>query len=96
MKFHFHPQAEVELDDAVAYYDACEAGLGLEFAEGVYSTIGRIVEYPDASPFISMNTRRCLVSRFPYGVVFQVKSGAIRIIAVASLHRRPRYWQGRI
>ena len=45
MKFYFHPQAEAELNDAVEYYDLCEFGLGLEFAEEVYSTIGRILEY---------------------------------------------------
>lgn len=95
MKFHLHPQAEAELDDAIAYYDHCEFGLGLEFAEEVYSTIGRICEYPDSSPQLSRNTRRCLVNRFPYGVVFQVKSGTIRIIALANLHKRPGYWQKR-
>ena len=96
MKFHLHPQAETELDDAISYYDNCEFGLGLEFAEEIYSAIGRICEYPDSSQRISKNTRRCLVNRFPYGVVFQVKSKAIRIIAVANLHKRPNYWGKRI
>ncbi len=96
MNFYLHPQAETELDDAISYYDNCEFGLGLEFAEEIYSAIGRICEYPDASQRISKNTRRCLVNRFPYGVVFQVKSKAIRIIAVANLHKRPNYWGKRI
>ena len=30
-----------------------------------------------------------------YGVIFQFKSGMLRIIAVANLHRRPDYWRGR-
>jgi len=96
MKFYFHPQAEVELDVAVDYYDQCEFGLGLEFAEEVYSTIERILEYPSASPKISQNARRCLVSRFPYGVIYQKQSGRIRIVAIANLHKRPAYWKNRI
>jgi len=96
MKFDFHPRAEEEFGEAVQYYEDCQPGLGLEFAEEVYSTIARISEYPAAWAPMSVSTRRCLVNRFPYGVVFQVKSGAIRIIAIANLHRRPGYWKDRI
>jgi hypothetical protein len=32
MKFYFHPDAEVEFDRAVGYYEQCQTGLGLEFA----------------------------------------------------------------
>ena len=96
MRFLFHPQAEMELDDAVDYYESCEPGLGLAFAEEVYSTIRRIMAYPGASHPITGKTRRCLVSRFPYGIIFQVSGDVVRIIAVASLHRRPGYWKERI
>ena len=96
MIFYFHPRADEEFDEAVEYYDNCQVGLGLEFAEEVYAAIGRVSEYPDAWSIMSKNTRRCLVNRFPYGVIFQVKSGMLRIIAVANLHRRPEYWRDRV
>ena len=96
MKFFFHPLAEEEFDDAVSYYETRRLGLGLEFAEEVYATIARICEYPVAWSRLSNNTRRCLLNRFPYGIIFQRSSGMIRIIAVSDLHRRPYYWTGRI
>jgi plasmid stabilization system protein ParE len=96
MTFYFHPQAEAELVDAANYYDQCEFGLGLEFAEEVYSTIERLLEYPSAGPMVSKHARRCLVNRFPYGVIYQEQSGRIRIVAIANLHKRPAYWQNRI
>jgi hypothetical protein len=96
VRFYFHPRADEEFDEAVQYYEDCQRGLGLEFAEEVYSSIARIREYPDAWSIISRNTRRCLVNRFPFGVIFQVKSGMLRIIAVANLHRRPGYWADRV
>ena len=96
MKFYFHPQADLELSDTVDYYDHCEFGLGLEFAEEVYSSIERIIEYPSSSSEISQSTRRCLINRFPYGIIYQQKGPAIRIIAIANLHRRPGYWKKRI
>ena len=96
MRFCFHPLADKEFDEAVRYYEDSQRGLGLEFAEEVYGAIERISEYPDAWSAMSRNTKRCLVNRFPYGVVYQVRSGALRIIAVANLHRRPGYWEGRL
>ena len=96
MRFYFHPQADNEFDKAVRYYEDAQPGLGLEFAEEVYAAIARICEYSNAWSPMSKNTRRCLVNRFPFGVIFQVKSGRLRIVAMANLHQRPGYWQDRI
>lgn len=96
MILHFHPQADAELNDAVEYYDLCEFGLGLEFAEEVFSTIERMLVYPSAGVEISQHARRCLVNRFPYGVIYQKKSDGIRVLAIANLHKRPDYWQNRV
>ncbi len=96
MRVYFHPDAEDELDKAIEYYEQLQPGLGIEFAEEIYATITRIIEYPDAWSSLSKNSRRCLVNRFPYGVVYQIKSRSLRIIAVAHLHRRPSYWKERL
>ena len=95
MRFYFHPEAEAEFDRAVEHYEQRQSMLGLEFAEEVYAAIARIIQYPDAWTLLSKNSRRCLVNRFPYGVIYQVKFSAIRIIAVAHLNRRPGYWNER-
>ena len=42
MRYRFHPDAEVELNDAVDYYDECQEGFGLEFAKEVYAAIESI------------------------------------------------------
>ncbi|MDQ1334551.1 MAG: hypothetical protein QG552_1501 [Thermodesulfobacteriota bacterium] len=96
MRFFFHEQAEAEFDSAVEYYESCRHGLGMEFAQEVYATIDRIIQYPEAWTQMSTHTRRCLVNRFPFGVIYQVKSGLVRIIAVADLRRRPGYWMGKV
>ena len=41
MKFYFHPAADKEFDHTVEYYEDREPGLGLEFAQELYSTITR-------------------------------------------------------
>lgn len=96
MKFYFHPDAEAEFYKAIEYYEQFRPGLGFEFAKEVYATITRIIQYPEAWSPSSQNSRRCLVNRFPYGVVYQVKPRSLRIIAVAHLNRRPGYWEERL
>lgn len=96
MKFYFHPDADAELGESIRYYEECQISLGLDMAEEVYSAIQRASEYPEACSAMSKNTRRCLVNRFPYGVIFQVKSGMLLIIAIAHLSRRPDYWKDRV
>jgi toxin ParE1/3/4 len=96
MRFLFHPAADDEFDLAVEYYETCQPGLGLEFAEEVYATIARITEYPEVWSPMSINTRRCLTNRFPYGIIYRIKNNRLHIIAVANLHRRPDYWKERV
>jgi len=96
MRFAFHPDAESEFDQAVAYYEARQSGLGLELADAVLATIAQILDYPEAGSSFSKNTRRCLAKRFPYGIIYQIHEGTVRIIAVAHLSRRPGYWEDRV
>jgi plasmid stabilization system protein ParE len=96
MRFLFHPAADNEFDLAVEYYETCQPGLGLEFAEEVYATIARITEYPEVWSPMSRNTRRCLTNRFPYGIIYRIKNNSLHIIAVANLHRRPDYRKERV
>jgi hypothetical protein len=95
MRFYFHELAQAEFDSAVEYYEDCRRGLGMEFAQEVHATVARIIKYPDAWSPLSKSTRRCLVNRFPFGVIYQVKSGSLHIIAVADLRRTPEYWLNR-
>lgn len=95
MRFYFHEYAETEFDRAVECYEDIQSGLGLEFASEVYMAIKRVLQFPEAWSTISKNTRRFLVNRFPFGIICQLKSGMVRIIAVADLRRHPGSWLGR-
>ena len=48
MIYSFHPDAELELNDSVDYYQECKENLGVEFAYEVQKTIQRILEFPTA------------------------------------------------
>ena len=95
MKFDFHEDAEKELFAAIEYYEECQSGLGLRFSKEVFATIERICEYPFSWSQIDPKTRRCLTTRFPYGILYRITNDKILIMAVMNLHRRPGYWENR-
>jgi plasmid stabilization system protein ParE len=91
----FLPEARRELEEAFAHYEAERDGLGFEFAVEVWRALARIQEFPNAWPKMTTRVRRCRTARFPYGIVYHAAEDRILIIAVAHLHRRPRYWRRR-
>ena len=95
MNFSFHPEAEIEFNKSIDYYEEIESGLGYDFVLEVYSTIKRSVEFPDAWTVLEGEIRRSLVKRFPYGILYSKEQKGIFIVAVMNLHRQPEYWKHR-
>jgi len=97
MNYSFHYEVEEEFNCAISYYEECQDGLGFDFASEVYSTIKRIVAYPNAWPVLIYDeVRRCQLNRFPYGVIYSKQNEHIYILAVMHLHKKPEYWKYRI
>lgn len=96
MNYSFHPEAELESNQAIDYYEDCAEGLGYDFAVEVYSAIERITSYPKAWSIMAEDVRRCMTRRFPYGILNTEESENIFILAVMHLHRNPDYWKRRI
>lgn len=95
MKCRFLAVARAELEEAIDFYNERRELLGDEFADEVERAVSRILDHPRAWPEASPRTRRCRTSRFPYGVIYQIRDDEILIIAVAHLRRRPLYWKNR-
>ena len=89
MRVRFLSQARAEWLDAVSYYNEQRAGLGYEFALQVDRTIERVVQFPEAWQQISGRTRRALIDRFPYGVLYTIDDDVIVVTAVMNLRRGP-------
>jgi hypothetical protein len=96
MNYSFHPEAEAEFLEAIAYYAECEEGLGHDFAAEVYAAVRRVLAYPRAWPIIEGEVGRCQTKRFPYGVLYCEEAGIVFILAAMHLHRHPDYWKHRL
>ena len=89
-------EAEAELDEAVAHYEALSAGLGAEFAADIRAGLALIEEYPDGWQLLGRRVRRYRLRRFPFGLVYAPLHPEIVVVAVMHLHRRPGYWKERL
>lgn len=96
MNVEFLKAAQIELDQAFECYETQQDNLGRQFITEFEAAIRRIVRYPLAYAAIDGQIRRCLIKRFPYAILYGVDADLIVVVAVAHLHRKPVYWQGRI
>ncbi|NLX91926.1 MAG: type II toxin-antitoxin system RelE/ParE family toxin [Firmicutes bacterium] len=95
MKVSFLPLAEQELDEAFLWYEEQVVGLGNGFLDEFNQSIKRIVAFPALYEQIDNNLRRCLMNRFPYGIIYGIDGEQTIIVALAHLKRRPNYWSNR-
>ena len=90
----FRPEAEDEVLEAREWYEARRAGLGKEFAQAVDEIVSRIVENPLAYQGAYKETRRAVLSRFPYAVYYRLAGQDIVVQAVHGRQHQSR-WQSR-
>ena len=90
-----HPDAVMEAREAVRWYRARSEVIADAFIDEIDHAIGQIDEAPDRWPPYIRGTRRYLLHRFPFYVVYRRRDSTIQIIAVAHGHRKPGYWKPR-
>ena len=94
-RLRYNVLAEAEMQDAAARYEDLRPGLGLSFVDAVNRKTDEILEAPKRWRLVA-GTRRVLMGRFPYGIVYrEISDDEVEIVAVAHLKRRPGYWARR-
>ena len=97
MTLVFHPLAERELIAAGQVLRNPRIRPGCrDFIRQVERTLADVVAHPNAGNLFAGSTmRRRFMHRFPFGVVYEVESENIAVIAIMHLRRRPGYWKRR-
>jgi len=96
MKATYLDAAKTEFEEAIQYYNEQRAGLGFEFSDEIKQAIERIKNYPHAWTALSKRTRRCLIHRFPYSIIYEARTDRIIIVAIQHHRRKPENWRKRI
>jgi len=92
----FTRAAAREYEEAVRFYNEASHGLGFEFADTVRGGLATICRNPEAWPLLSPTTRRLLLRRFPYGIIYTLRNDRVLVIALMHRSRNPIRWQERI
>ena len=97
MSFQFHPAAEAEHLEAVAYYESRQAGLGASYLAEFEAAMRQVCAAPGRYPVERQpDIRRIRLKRFPFMVLYREMGGVVQVLAVAHYRRRPEYWLGRL
>jgi toxin ParE1/3/4 len=95
-KIIYDPEAKQEIKEAAAYSEECQEGLGQRFLSAVELTVEKVSNNPFLYRKFHGRFRRCLVNKFPYGIIYTIGENDVFIAAVMHLKRKPGYWIKRV
>jgi plasmid stabilization system protein ParE len=94
--FRFHPEAREEFRNAGRWYRARNPIAASEFRLVASVAVREIVQAPQRNTKYLYGTRRLIMLRFPFSLVYLDDPDVITIIAVAHSKRKPGYWKDRL
>ena len=88
-------EALEEAEAAARWYAERSPDAASAFSDEIDAAEAAIAEFPEAWPQYDHGTRRYLLRRYPFSVVYRTEASRVLIVAVAHGHRRPGYWKSR-
>jgi plasmid stabilization system protein ParE len=91
-----HEAARREANLATVWYADRSIEVARRFADDLLAGFSRAAASPLRFPIYLHGTRRVVLRRFPYFIVFLDWQDEVHIVAVAHAKRRPGYWKKRV
>lgn len=95
LEVRFHPDAVEEVDRARDWYRQRNPVAGAAFVLELDRAVTHIQEAPERWPRFTPTTRRFVLPRFPFDVIYRAHGRHLEVVAVAHHKRRPGYWRAR-
>ena len=83
-------EAAAETKDSYLWYEERKKGLGDDFLLSVQKTLVEIKNNPFSYHKIYKNYRQAIVNRFPFTIVYEIKSQSIIVYAIFHRSRDPK------
>lgn len=96
LPLEFHPEAREEAIEAYDWYAQRSQSAADAFWDELQDAGKAIQKSPEFWSHYLHDTRRYLMKRYPFVVVYRVGEERIEIVAVAHGRRRPGYWKRRL
>lgn len=97
-KLSFHLRVQREVNEAIRWYEDRQDGLGEEFFAHLQAALDQMAGHAERFSFWlgSQRIRRVKLKRFPYDVLFEIRSDdEVRVLCVRHEKRHPRFGLGR-
>jgi plasmid stabilization system protein ParE len=92
VKVRYSALARADIRDAKAYYRQENPKTPARLAAELRHALRRIREHPQSGAPYELGTRRFILDRFPYAVVYYLTIEGIHVVAVPHHSRDPDYW----
>lgn len=96
MKLIFLSIARNEMAEIKRFYNLQQNGLGDAFQREALAAAQLILARPLSWQIEVKPTRRFILNRFPYKMVYMVQAEQVIIVAIMHQHRSPDYWVDRL
>jgi plasmid stabilization system protein ParE len=95
-RLEFHPAALTEFKAALAWYLERSETAALNFVAELDRAVDLVTKSPRRWPVGEHATRKFILNRFSFAVIYREKQISVQVLAIAHGHRRPGYWEGRL
>jgi plasmid stabilization system protein ParE len=95
VKARLTPEADLDAQYAIRWYDERSRELGDDFLRKVNECIASVEKSPERYPVVHRQMRRALVERFPYEVIYEIENDEIIVHAIYHCARDPEVWKRR-
>ena len=95
MSLFVRPAAAAEIEAAFGWYEDQRDGLGEELLSELDDVVRAILESPRRYTVAHRDTRRVLLRRFPYSVLYRIQGEDVVLVAFFHGSRDPQIWRER-
>jgi plasmid stabilization system protein ParE len=88
--------AREDIQEARRWYREWSGVLARDFVRSVRAAIEGIARSPEMHPVVHRGARRALLRRYPYMLLYVVRTDAIVVVGCWHTHRDPEHWRERL
>ena len=90
------PEAQTDLSESYRWYEGKRDGLGADFLLQIEVGLEFLRRYPESHPFEYRETRKHLIKRFPYKIIYLITGDTLVVLAVIHVKRSAKVLRQRL
>jgi toxin ParE1/3/4 len=93
VNYRLHPDAALEHEEQIAYYEERRAGLGRRYHLAMLRAIDLACRAPGGFKIVRPpNLHKVSLRGFPFAVIYREVDSIVQVLAIAHHRRTPNYW----